>query len=272
MKSLRTNIVRFISLIALSLICCFSGNSQDAIKTATLNQDESLLNANISKREEVDKKFLEQSKALESIMSYISGGGLKPVVFDIDGARKAGFDSEIIELAEQLASATNALLENSASFANNLEEVDISLVPLDLEQFPALNNYFEKATEFNRKNQLLKDLIPTDEFTIETAYSKCGFYTNPLPSRAAPWRTFYNISNPDSTLRSWGYHGTLNLVGGGYTRAQTYSWFYCGFGTFRDHAYIYQGNKIKEQNYSGWTPRGEPNPEVYASGPWPYAV
>jgi hypothetical protein len=115
---------------------------------------------------------------------------------------------------------------------------------------------------------------------------KCGFFGNDRPRRAAKRFTELNVKSPESYLRSLGYHKTPNrLFGGGWTRPQTYLPFYCGISTFRDHSNIvfcgthnfgdgtgtHRVCDISRQEYSA-APYGEPNPEVYRSGPWPYAV
>ncbi len=178
------------------------------------------------------------------------------VAFDSQAARKEGFSEKSIAIAEQLADFTNELLnpisaqQHSILLASNIQN-----------RYPALAAYFARATTVARQASQQPQVI---------SRVVCGWYTNPRPSQAAPWRE-WDRDNPDQTLKSWGYHSTPNLAGGGYTRAQTWSWWNCGFGTYRDHAYVLGSRTIREQNYDGWSPRGEPNPEVYASGPWPYA-
>jgi hypothetical protein len=98
---------------------------------------------------------------------------------------------------------------------------------------------------------------------------RCGWFPNPKPSQAGPWKNIPR-TNPAKVLRAWGYHPTPGIAGGGWTRPQTWRASSCGKNTFRDHAYIIEPRTIREQNYTG-SPTGEPNPEVWRSGPWPYA-
>ena len=95
-----------------------------------------------------------------------------------------------------------------------------------------------------------------------------GYYPNPKPSRDVE-RKNYERDNPAALLKRLGYHETPNQAGGGWTRPQTYQPWACGGSTFRDHADVTGPRSLSEQNYKG-SPGGEPNPEVYRSGPWPY--
>ena len=104
--------------------------------------------------------------------------------------------------------------------------------------------------------------------------------TNDVPERVqatlkvgADWTT-HSSSNPRATLRAAGYHYTpppfARYKNKDYTRPQTYQPSLCGRKTFRDHAIIEGAGRYRTQEYTGWTPPGEPNPEVHRSGPWPY--
>lgn len=115
---------------------------------------------------------------------------------------------------------------------------------------------------------------------------KCGFFGNDRPRRAAQRFTEFNVQDPEGRLRSLGYHKTRNrFFGGGWTRPQTYLSVLCGFNTFRDHSNIvscgthnygdgtgtHRVCDISRQEYDkAKPPYGEPNPEFYRSGPWPY--
>lgn len=253
-------------------------------ETQVSDDTQQAIQRGMSKR---DKRFTNRSHVLSQLMSrFMRGGGTEPVVFDMNAARQDGFDEESIELAKQMVAHTNTLLE-AAKASGDVESASITKMTVDLEDFPAVAEYFQEASLVARSRQSREDEIgpkeqpstsSTNEMTasgldpLQAAYQNCGCWWNPLPTRGAPYVT-YTRSNPDATLRSWGYHGTpSHIFGGGYTRAQTHKWWICGFGTFRDHANIISSNKFKEQNYAGWSPRGEPNPEVYASGPWPYPL
>lgn len=106
-------------------------------------------------------------------------------------------------------------------------------------------------------------------------YYRCGSWWRPFPRTADRWNTFTEYTSiPQATARltEIGYHRTPGGIwGGGWTRPQTYSSSICGLSTYRDHAYIMNNGNIREQNYTV-DPGGEPNPEIWRSGPWPYAV
>jgi hypothetical protein len=106
------------------------------------------------------------------------------------------------------------------------------------------------------------------------SHKVCGHYPNPKPSRDAEWKA-YNRDHPDATLKKLGYHKTASYAGGNgrdWTRPQTYHPVFCGASTFRDHATTSASapKSLREQDYKGGNPGGEPNPEVHRSGPWPY--
>ena len=98
----------------------------------------------------------------------------------------------------------------------------------------------------------------------------CGWYTNPKPARAADRVCFTGVLDPKAELLAKGYHHSGFFMENDWTRSQTWWAWPCGLWTFRDHGTIIDGTTYKEQRYVGWSPPGEPNPEVYLSGPWPY--
>jgi hypothetical protein len=159
-----------------------------------------------------------------------------------------------------VAAAVESLLSEDASEpAPSLDELSyVDLYPIALE----LNIDPNSA----RMSMALKSLA---------AKYKCGWYVRPNPRRAATWNAQGGYSDPSATLASWGFHRTPGFAGGGWTRAQTFSWPLCGFGTFRDHAFFGRDGNLANsfvinlQDY-GDPPYGEPNPEVWRSGPWPY--
>ena len=198
------------------------------------------------------------------------------VIFHSSHARRIGFSPESIALAEELTDFTNELITLSPNGnIKTKEKVDVTKIEIDTEKYPAVSAFFEAAVDY----VVYTDFQATEDtkeigslcFLCSTSPAcTCGSWWWPRPSSAAPWQT-HNVTNPESTLRSWGYHETPGFAGGGWTRPQTYKWWMCGWNTYRDHAYISNG-QIREQNYAGYTPRGEPNPEVWRSGPWPYAL
>jgi hypothetical protein len=198
----------------------------------------------------------------------LRGGSGEPVVFDSDAAGAHGFSADAIELGQQIADQTNEIVNRIA------EAQGVGwphAIDLDMEGRPELKSFLTEAT----KRSFVQ--IPTGDQDSEAAPEMetmllpgarlvCGYYPNPKPARAAPWRN-YSFPNPALKLRQLGYHPTPGFAGGGWTRPQTYQPLFCGIGKFRDHALI-SGNTLREQNYKG-SPGGEPNPEIFP--PWPYA-
>lgn len=260
-ESMENQMIRKFSVatiaVAMVISCCFP------ILTDA-QQDTSAQDTN--KSQQLATEFELLSLELEAMRDLFDGGkDGQPVSFDSEGALRQGFSSASIQLAQELTSATNEILRKMNK-ALKKGRSNMKNLRLDLSAYPALSPYLETATERSfeppKKEMSTAGVVGVSEYY-------CGCFWRPLPSSAAAWRSS-NSSNPSSTLRSWGYHSTPSLVGGGWTRAQNHMWWLCGWGTYRDHAYI-QGNTILEQNYAGYSPRGEPNPEIYASGPWPYS-
>lgn len=226
---------------------------------------------------EVAKQFEVLSRDLMLMEGLFKGGNGELVTFDTKSARLMGYSEMSIKLAEELAESTNALI-TAAAMATSKKGASLRIQDLgvDLKSYPLLSPYLEKASAriLEQSSKSTDKQTPGESAVLLSVLSEyyCGAFWRPLPSSQAPWHTYRNISNPASTLRSWGYHETPNLTGGGWTRPQTHMSWICGWQTFRDHAYFPSGSReIREQNYQGYTPRGEPNPEFWRSGPWPYA-
>jgi hypothetical protein len=101
----------------------------------------------------------------------------------------------------------------------------------------------------------------------------CGVYWRPRPSKAVDWVVNIPSQSPEADLINMGFHAPPSwLQQSGWTRARTYWPNICGFQTFRDNASISVANAYNLQDYSNATvtPKGEPNPEFWRSGPWPY--
>lgn len=200
------------------------------------------------------------------VLGILQGDYERGVTFNAALAKQYGFLETAIRLGEQVAAATNDLI-TGAKEAREL--------PLDIGRYPDLRQFWLDAAIQSAQGKLdnadlfAKEIEPLG--VPGASHVVCGYYPNPKPSTNGPWTTHNNISNPAATLRSWGYHETWppDYTGGGWTRPQTYQPLLCGWGTYRDHAFIAGPTTIREQNYTG-SPGGEPNPEVYRSGPWPY--
>jgi hypothetical protein len=191
--------------------------------------------------------FASLSSDLQSARDLFAGGNGKLVTFDAKAAAARGLSAEGIQLGRELADYTNALVAaDGAALANS---VDVTKVRVDLSRFPLLASYLDEATVNRHKLAAEEDpTLPEPEVGSQVEPQSwlseyiCGAFWRPRPSSAAPWINWWS-TNPHAVLTSWGYHTTPSFAGGGYTRDQT---------------------------YAGWTPRGEPNPEVWRSGPWPY--
>jgi hypothetical protein len=177
-------------------------------------------------------------------------------------ARKRGFSAGAMRLAQESAALSNALTSRLSESEPSISDDPISAHASS----PALSAFFAAAA---KKEASELGAVASEQDLGPLGRLRCGWYLDPKPSQAAPWKTLTR-PNPETTLRSWGYHPTPGRAGGGWTRPQSWRSFSCGHDTFRDHALISGKNKIREQNYTG-SPPGEPNPEVWRSGPWPYA-
>src|SRR6185295_1398442 len=202
-----------------------------------------------------------------------------------------------ITIANQLAAFTNMLVARMKV----LEMPDVTALGIENEisNYPLLVPFFERAAEpsvlsgtfaptnpgqpqltitAGDEKQLLKldreeepgDVHPDTCYTgpCIDEYLTCGWYSSPRPTTQAAW-TEYSSANPTQTLLNLGYHPPSGDVGQGWTRPVTYKSWLCGWNTFRDHGYP-KSTSVREQRYKWFTPPGEPNPEVWISGPWPY--
>jgi hypothetical protein len=209
-----------------------------------------------------------------------------------------------IELVHQLVEATNASLRGPDPAQSTLDYSGVG----QLASQETLDTVIASAApppagDFDESEFRSLDLYPIgvevilpngrrlfpDPFGLGARY-KCGWFARPKPRRAATAvRTGWLASSStqagaDANARAWarsqGFHDTPGFAGGGMTRSQSYS--FCGWGTYRDHAwpditqlrtgnappYTYQA-RLLIQDYTS-APYGEPNPEVWRTGPWPY--
>lgn len=215
--------------------------------------------------------FVNLSTDLMKMDGLYSGGNDDLVIFDSKTALDQGFDVNSVALAEELAAHTNALILAARRALANDGISDIAALNVSLADFPRVQAYFAAATESAKGAAGVSTTEGWCNSALTDAACSCGHWLYPRPSSAAPWRN-WTSSNPSNTLTSWGYHTTPGWAGGGWTRPQTYYSSRCGNNTFRDHAYVTGSTTFREQNYSGFTPRGEPNPEFWAGGPWAYGA
>lgn len=194
----------------------------------------------------------------------------------VDAACAGAFGPETLTVMGELAQFNNDLLARMA----RAQTTDVTQVAMNYADYPHYAAYLDAIQRFNDGARI--DICANPGAMCPAEAAICGYYWNPVPNTAAPWLDRGYFSDPSATLTSWGYHSTPGFAGGGWTRPQTYNralgesaadlpalFGWCGWNTFRDHAYIRDTSYIMEQDYTGAIP-GEPNPEVYASGPWPY--
>lgn len=204
----------------------------------------------------------------------ISVNGSQHVAFNREIATQNGMSTDSIQLATELVDLSNQLTTQSTTTSAPIMVFVIMNAETDLlVSYPTARMYFDEAT----KNH--------GGFEIKSAASDivgaavCGTWGNPKPRSVPIYREHFGLADPAATLRSWGYHETPggNATGGGWTRDQQYHPQICGTNAFRDQGNIvYPRNGgapyISEQNYEGFTPRGEPSPEVWRVSPWPYPL
>jgi len=240
---------------------------QEAFPERTINSEDS------PSRERLNPSFETLAQDLVYMHFLFKGGDGIPVVFDSGTARAQGYSEQSIRLAEELTAYTNDLTR-AAMKSKNPREASVAKLNVETRQYSRMTTFFAQATKRNEAS-ISKEKGPSISAygIIGIAEYECGSFLRPLPNRSATPKEHYS-KDPAKTLTSWGYHRTPNYAGGGWTRPRTYKWWVCGWNTFRDDAWtlIRKPNFIQEQNYSGWTPNGEPNPEVWRSGPWPYAT
>lgn len=207
-------------------------------------------------------------------LGILSGDYEHGITFNTALAKQHGFSESAISLGEQVAAATNELITGAKEAQLKGKPAQIMKVSIEIERYPDLQRFWLDATMQSTQRKFddtdfAKEIEPLG--VPGASHIVCGYYPNPKPSTNGPWTIHNNISNPTATLLSWGYHETWppDYTGGGWTRPQTYQPLLCGWDTYRDHAFIAGPTTIREQNYTG-SPGGEPNPEVYRSGPWPY--
>jgi hypothetical protein len=192
-------------------------------------------------------------------------GDASGVVFDERAARKARYSPAGIRLVRDLVAFTNEILASEGVAAAEAKER-----PARPQPSRVVASYFDQAEAYEGAG-----IEPEVSAASIVSEAVCGSWWNPLPRSAATWVTFSNLRDPAATLRSWGYHQTAgyasNYSGSDWTRPQTYKPWACGFNSFRDHALISGKNSLREQKYWGWSPNGEPNPEVHTYV-WPYPL
>lgn len=232
---------------------------------------ETVLYAFIADKEVDNLNFEKLSQELMLMEPYFAGNKGDIITFDSKLARKAGFAEESIQLAKEMTALTNNIVKevnNALTSTHTRSSVKLEALDINTDNYLVLPQYFTAArTQYFSKRNTRRSRAGCRYLT--SAACDCGHWFYPRPNRAQNWVKHSKVNDPAQKLRSWGYHETPGWAGGGWTRSQTYYPSQCGQNTFRDHAYIFN-KQIREQNYEGWTPRGEPNPEFWTASKWPY--
>jgi hypothetical protein len=209
-----------------------------------------------------------QKGDLPLITEIRSGKISKKATFDKNSAQKAGFNRESLETFYQINEYNNELISDiKQNFSNQ------SLI----NKYPLAKKYFKEAKDrYNRgifttfdysKSTVSKGNMFEINTFADSSQNQCGTWGNPKPTSSAPWVTWYLST---SKLSDWGYHPTAWYVGtNDFTRSKSWNTGWCRTNSFREHAIIKDINKFVEQKYDGYSPNGEPNPEV-DSYSWPY--
>lgn len=208
-------------------------------------------------------------------------------------AMQAGYSPHSIKLMEELL-LYNKEIQKAGLRSQNIVE---GAKQVNLDNYSLVKKFFKEAKA--RKNEKINLSRHTSQnhlggmkafalqvFSEEEGMKVCGYFDNPKPDKTHKGKIWYYSTKEEAeqVARDWGYHPPLVEATKGWTRPVTWKGDVCGDGTFRDNAepnYWYtdeNGNSVQaigevvEQNYEGWEPRGEPNPEVYSSMQWPYTI
>jgi hypothetical protein len=197
--------------------------------------------------------------------------------FDAKEAKKAGYDTETIQLVEEQVDFQNSLIDALKSGKTKMG--DKNFRP-SAQKHKKLKRFHYRAHERIKKlrnkkaseNSIkLASLNGNNLFAVNTE-TACGNYSYPKPN-VTPTRYFYNQINPPALdwLTKNGFHKTASYAtgnyGNNYTRQTSYSGVQgtCDSPKFRDDGTVEATTKMNIQ-YK------EPNPEVLELyyGPWPY--
>jgi hypothetical protein len=223
-----------------------------------------LIEANAATKD--NDSFNALSKEVEKAQTYTKqykdeNGIVKSVSFDEGKAKRDGVSQDGTVLGKELTDFTNELIQ----LGSNMFSIDIN-------KYPHVNTFFSEATNEAKRNKLSSlDFSFIAQAVAADARSTCGYYNNPKPNRAQTYRFWGPYSDPQAVARSWGYHAPPAGMGSlGWTRARTWNSSVCSTNSYRDEAVPQTNGELAEQNYAGWTPNGEPNPEIWSYG-WPYS-
>lgn len=187
----------------------------------------------------------DQITALQKYMQV--NNTTKIVKFDSEAAKRDGFSKDIIDLATELVTNQNALIEE----AKKEKTRDITKVPVSEDKFPKLKKFYQRLKEKDLKNKQLTPQTPPPEvppdapppqslqpslkvasntlskgigssikfqkpikskgskflIAAATAYA-CGDYNHHIPNYTPYTTGWYNSVNPDAQLRKEGFYLT----------------------------------------------------------------
>lgn len=137
-------------------------------------------------------------KALMDLTPYVRFSDDGIAVFDISSAKQAGFSESFILLAEEIVAFHNELVK-----AASLEEVtDVRVIPVALERYPRLREFFKRASRAAYSRQ------ESNNGAAPLGVHTCGTYSNPVPNYTPSRYTFGPYADPAGTLIRWGFHHT----------------------------------------------------------------
>lgn len=200
---------------------------------------------------------------MSKMNSHYSGTS-KSVSFDAGSARNAGFSEDEITLASKLAEYSDAIAR-----LNKDDEVP--------------SKSAEVSWFFNCASAALNEASQSDSTEVMTACEDtfwsqaactCGNVDYPKPDRSDNPPHEVDHSDPNQALLDLQfvrvYYPFAQWQTTEYRKNRTYQSNLCGNNTFRQHAWIHDSDTYRMQRYNGWTPPGEPNPEVHLANFWPY--
>lgn len=232
-------------------------------------QEDSVVNTDCS-------AFASRALDLANMDTFFSGGSGSPIGFDAESARAAGYSEESVSLASDIAvyADTYARSNRGDDLPEKTSRIEW-LFNCGKEQVASVAEAMTEAAE--------EDDVSVLSACTDAGYQPhmctCGVIGYPQPHGGSGWSTLTSHDNPHQYLLGEGYHEIFFPYSGqtdpnvrDYTRPRTWNSSTCGNNTYRDHGKVVTNSHYKEQVYFGWSPNGEPNPEVFISGPWPYVA
>lgn len=226
--------------------------------------------------------FTDISSELAQMQNLFTGNYSDGVIFDINLAKSQGYSKKAIKISLEMSILTNKLISIEKNKQLDLLEKKNSTKDMLLQNRKTSNvnllNYPEltwfmgnlKKQHSKKSKTAISEQITT--LGLFDATEICGSFWNPKPTQAADWEItpITSLNHAKSILYVSGYIDAEN--GPGWSRPRSYQSWICNEGSFRDHATVNNANtKLYIQDYAGFTPRGEPNPDI-STYLWPYAA